>query len=295
VYLKYRERIQHAKCNNCLQIGHLAAFCNNQTVCLDCGKPGHKKGALVCEKQVQANEAEEEDRDVPINNEQHKESGKLTSDYENISDSEEEEVFVEKSDDDMHTEVEVKVPENDIPNEVNQTVIPQDEERNENKIDDVKVQKGQDDNKNAENENRNENCNQEKVSNSADTDNGEPLNVETQNEVPPEVSRKEEMEVSKTSQMTKDKRDQNNTSCNLSKINYQQESKDENKSSTQAKSSNSNEKIKPKKGKKTPSTPKQSGIPTTDHPLIVSFLKNANSDKDIRTTARSTSRSKKRF
>ena len=32
------------KCKNCLQIGHLAATCENDVVCLDCGVSGHKRG-----------------------------------------------------------------------------------------------------------------------------------------------------------------------------------------------------------------------------------------------------------
>ena len=37
-----------AKCRNCLTVGHLAATCTNQVVCITCGSPGHKRGDELC-------------------------------------------------------------------------------------------------------------------------------------------------------------------------------------------------------------------------------------------------------
>lgn len=50
VFLFYREMKDTMQCRRCLQTGHKAIDCQNEEVCLDCKKPGHRRGDANCEK-----------------------------------------------------------------------------------------------------------------------------------------------------------------------------------------------------------------------------------------------------
>ena len=62
-FLRHKEQIEEAICNNCLQKGHFAKKCKNQTVCLDCRKPGHKRGDKACTKGQKEDDTRDEERD----------------------------------------------------------------------------------------------------------------------------------------------------------------------------------------------------------------------------------------
>ena len=47
VYHKQQKKTV-AKCRNCLTVGHSAATCTNQVVCITCGNPGHMRGDKLC-------------------------------------------------------------------------------------------------------------------------------------------------------------------------------------------------------------------------------------------------------
>ena len=48
VKLYHREQRMNIQCRKCLQVGHKAATCKNEVVCLDCKLPGHKRGDSSC-------------------------------------------------------------------------------------------------------------------------------------------------------------------------------------------------------------------------------------------------------
>lgn len=43
-----KQQQQQAPCGRCLRAGHTSAQCHNDVVCLECGKPGHKRGDPTC-------------------------------------------------------------------------------------------------------------------------------------------------------------------------------------------------------------------------------------------------------
>ena len=47
--LYHKEMRQVAKCHKCLEVGHIAKFCEREVICLTCKKPGHKKGDPKCD------------------------------------------------------------------------------------------------------------------------------------------------------------------------------------------------------------------------------------------------------
>ena len=51
-YLYYKEMKAQQKCFRCLKLGHKAAECPNQEVCLACEQPGHRRGDYVCPRSL---------------------------------------------------------------------------------------------------------------------------------------------------------------------------------------------------------------------------------------------------
>ena len=81
------------KCHKCHQSGHKAADCNKELLCADCNQPGHTKGDSKCSKKIVADippEFQLDSSKEQANLDESREEGELTSDIEEISDSEDE-------------------------------------------------------------------------------------------------------------------------------------------------------------------------------------------------------------
>ena len=90
IKLRHREQIEEIVCNNCFQKGHYAKYCKNEIVCIDCQKPGHKRGDAACA--LFGNPADKEEKD---------------------DDSEDEDEYKEDNDDNVVVDDEENVEERD--------------------------------------------------------------------------------------------------------------------------------------------------------------------------------------